>query len=181
MKGNHSLPRYSTSINFFEEGNFIVIHGGKFDDSHNNESSLNDTFLLELYKLEWLRIDFGEENNNVFRRFNHCSIISGKNLIIFGGMNENNYIGTQLFVVNLDPDITSEKWNKGKELFGLNFGIDNNNISIIKTGNNSQNNYKIKKLKFKNEKLNNIRTDFKKRKSKLILKEKAFSDDLSKY
>jgi hypothetical protein len=29
-------------------------------------------------------------------------------------MNENNYIGTQLFVVNLDPDITSEKWNKGK-------------------------------------------------------------------
>ena len=96
-------------------------------------------------------------------------------------MNENNYIGTQLFVVNLDPDIASEKLNKGKELFGLNFGIDNNNMSIIKTGNNSPNNNKIKKLKFKNEKFNNIKTDFKKRKSKLILKEKVFSDDLSKY
>ena len=178
-EGKPPLPRYSTSINFFEDGNFIVIHGGKFDDSYNNESSLNDTFLLELYRLEWLRIDFGDENNNVYRRFNHCSIISGKNLIIFGGMNENNYIGTQLFVVNLDPDIASEKL-KGKELFGLNFGIDNN-VSIIKTGNNSPNNNKIKKLKFKNEKFNNIKTDFKKRKSKLILKEKVFSDDLSKY
>ena len=177
-EGKPPLPRYSTSINYFEDGNFIVIHGGKFDDLYKNESSLNDTYLLELYRLEWLRIDFGEDNNNVFRRFNHCSIISGKNLIIFGGMNENNYIGTQLFVVNLDPDIASEKLNKGKEIIGLNFGIDNNNISIIKSINNSPNNNKTKKSSFR---FNKIKTDFKKKKNKLILKEKVFSDDLSKY
>ena len=86
-------------------------------------------------------------------------------------MNENNNIGTQLFVVNLDPDIASEKLNKGKELFGLNLGIDNNNISIIKSGNNSPSTNKIKQLKYKNEKFNKIKSDFKKKKNKLILKE----------
>jgi hypothetical protein len=179
-EGKPPSPRYSTSINYFEEGNFIVIHGGKFDDLYKNESSLNDTYLLELYRLEWLRIDFGEENNNVFRRFNHCSIICGKNLIIFGGMNENNYIGSQLFVVNLDPDLASEKL-KGKELSELNFGIDNNIFSLAKSINNSRTNSKIKKINFKDENNYKIKTDFKKRKNKIILKEKVLSDDLSKY
>ena len=38
----------------------------------------------------------------VISRYGHKSSIFSNKLIIFGGMNNNNYIGSSLFIVNLD-------------------------------------------------------------------------------
>ena len=101
--GKKPLPRYFHSMNFYENGNFIIIHGGRND--FNNESfALNDTFILNLYNFDWIIIILYNNffNFKVLNRCAHSSIIYNNKLIIFGGMNNNNYLGSILFIINLD-------------------------------------------------------------------------------
>ena len=101
--GKKPLPRYFHSMNFYENGNFIIIHGGRND--FNNESfALNDTFILNLYNFDWIKIILYNNffNFKVLNRCAHSSIIYNNKLIIFGGMNNNNYLGSILFIINLD-------------------------------------------------------------------------------
>ena len=102
-KGKPPIPRYAHSMNFYERGNYVIIHGGRNDTCVDN-SSLNDTFLLNLENLEWIEVTlFSNINNfNVAHRCSHQSIIYSDKLIIFGGMNNNNFLGSSLFVINLD-------------------------------------------------------------------------------
>ena len=67
--------------------------------------ALNDTFILNLDNFNWMKIElYNNEisNFNVFCRCGHQSVIYSNKLIIIGGMNSNNYIGSSLFIVNLD-------------------------------------------------------------------------------
>jgi len=65
-------------MNYYEEGNFLIIHGGRNDKS-NDSFALCDTFLLELRKLEWLEVKiFSENYTQVFNRCGHSSIIHCK-------------------------------------------------------------------------------------------------------
>jgi hypothetical protein len=66
-------------MSFFEEGNFIIIHGGRSDENENN-FALYDTYLLELSKLEWIQVELFQQNVNeskVFNRCGHSSVIYG--------------------------------------------------------------------------------------------------------
>ena len=72
-----------------------------------SSNCFNDTYLLELYRLEWIRVVF-EEDVKVMSRFNHGAVVSGRNLIIFGGMNGKEYLGSGLFVINLDPEMAAQ-------------------------------------------------------------------------
>ena len=74
--GSPPCPRYSHSMNFYEEGNYLIIHGGRND--YSSESfALNDTYLLELYRLEWIkvRIFFDSPRTKVFNRCGHAAIV----------------------------------------------------------------------------------------------------------
>ena len=94
-------PRYLCSMNFFEKGNFIIIHGGKA--KINMESfALSDTYLFELYRYQWLRVDYGDKNYIVKKRCSHCSVICDEKLFIFGGINDGVFNGSKFFVINLD-------------------------------------------------------------------------------
>ena len=104
--GKGPSPRYLSSLNFFEEGNFLIVHGGR-NDYDNSSCAFNDTYVFELYRLEWLRVVF-DESIKVMRRYSHGSIVSGRNLIIFGGMNGNHFLGSGLFIINLDPEMAAQ-------------------------------------------------------------------------
>ena len=99
------------------------------NDTCVDNSSLNDTFLLNLENLEWIEVTlFSNINNfNVAHRCSHQSIIYSDKLIIFGGMNNNNFLGSSLFVINLDFSYRNDfKTNIERQLIELN---DKNNKS----------------------------------------------------
>jgi hypothetical protein len=101
--GKKPIPRYGHTLNFYEKGNYLILHGGR-NDLNNNSFALNDTWLLELTRLEWCEAILYQTQGQ-FRLFHRCfhgSVIFGDNLIIYGGMNNNNYIGSSLFIINLD-------------------------------------------------------------------------------
>ena len=102
-KGKPPSPRCFHSMDFYEKGNFLIIHGGR-NDFLSQTSALNDTFIYDLENFEWLKIELYSNNKDfkVISRYGHKSTIFSNKLIIFGGMNNNNYIGSSLFIVNLD-------------------------------------------------------------------------------
>jgi hypothetical protein len=102
-KGVPPSPRYFHSMNFFEKSKSIIIHGGR-NDNLSSSSGLNDTFILDLLDFNWIKVHLYSNVNNfkVISRFGHNSSIFSNKLIIFGGMNNNNYIGSSIFIINLD-------------------------------------------------------------------------------
>ena len=102
-KGKPPRPRFNHSMNFYERGNLLIIHGGR-NDNLSETSAFDDTFVLDLEIFEWFSVELYSHLSEfkVLSRCGHQSIIYNNKLIIFGGMNNNNYIGSSLFIVNLD-------------------------------------------------------------------------------
>ena len=102
-KGKPPSPRYFHSMSFYERGNFLIIHGGR-NDSLSDNIALNDTFLFDLENFDWLRVELysGIKEFKVLNRCGHQSMIYLDKLIIVGGMNNNNYLGSSLMIVNMD-------------------------------------------------------------------------------
>ena len=102
-KGKKPLPRYFHSMNFYEKGHYIIIHGGR-NDFRSDSFALNDTHIFSLTKLEWHEIILYSNSSDfrVLTRCGHSSVIYSNKLVIFGGMNCNNYLGSSLFVINLN-------------------------------------------------------------------------------
>ena len=104
-KGVKPTARYFHSMSYYERGNFLIIHGGR-NDFNNDSFALNDTFIFDLEFLEWHRVILYSniEGFKVMPRCAHKSVIHNNKLIIFGGMNNQSYIGSCLFIIKLDPD-----------------------------------------------------------------------------
>ena len=102
-KGKPPSPRCFHSMDYYEKSNILIIHGGR-NDALSATSALNDTFILDLENFEWMNIELYSNTKDfkVISRYGHKSSIFSNKLIIFGGMNNNNYIGSSLFIVNLD-------------------------------------------------------------------------------
>ena len=130
--GKPPCPRYLCSMNFFEKGNFIVIHGGKAK-INNGKFALNDTYLFELYRYEWIRVDYGEKESIVKGRFSHCSVICRNKLFIFGGINDEFYNGSNFFIINLDVNKAKDSLiaNKNKNMLNKLHFHNSNNFNII--------------------------------------------------
>ena len=101
--GKPPCPRYLFSMNFYEQENFIIIHGGK-TKSLKSEQILNDTFLFELMRFQWIKVLHGCFDQIVKPRFSHAGIIYNKRLIIFGGVNEQGFSGSNFFLVKLSAE-----------------------------------------------------------------------------
>ena len=102
-KGKPPIPRYFHTMNYFERGNYLIVHGGR-NDSLSDNSALNDTFLLNLENFEWIEATLFSDVDGfkVLNRCGHQSIIFYDKLIILGGMNNNTFLGSNLFIINLD-------------------------------------------------------------------------------
>ena len=101
--GKPPSPRYFHSMNYYEKANYLIIHGGRNDDL-SSTSALDDTYILDLENFGWVNVKLYSNTNQfkVISRYGHKSAIFSNKLIIFGGMNNNNFIGSSLFIVNLD-------------------------------------------------------------------------------
>ena len=156
INGKRPCPRYFHTMNYFEKKNIIIIHGGR-NDNKSESFALNDTYLFNLESLTWMEIELYSNNIEfkIFSRCAHCSFIYRNKLIICGGMNNNNYLGSSLFIINLDEnykpkienhkeimsDYSNEKKNDSEDNFSdddqdknetLNKEIDNlNQIGMI--------------------------------------------------
>ena len=144
--GNQPCPRYDTSLNFYERGNILIVHGGrKFNNE--KEYGLNDTFILDLSSFNWVEVEYFNKNCKVPPRYFHQAIIIKGELFIFGGINENEYIGSEMLILDLNSNSKCIK-EKNAMLFKTNKQNDlpnrNNNIDNQK---NNKSNEKINKLK----------------------------------
>ena len=135
-------------MNYYDKGNILIIHGGR-NDVVSEVSALSDTFVFDLENFEWMQVTLYSQLNKfkVLSRCGHQSVIFSNKLIILGGMNNNNYVGSALFIVNLD------------------FNYSNNNKSAEQM--------LIKELESKNDveskkKLNKIKSDLKKNQLGLV-------------
>ena len=101
--GNPPCPRYYHTMNYFEKSNFLIVHGGR-NDILSSTSALDDTYVLDLTNFGWMKIILYSNlpDFKVFSRYGHKSTIFLDKLIILGGVNNSNYIGSSLFIVNLD-------------------------------------------------------------------------------
>ena len=108
IKGKKPSERYFHSMNYYEPGNFLIVHGGR-NDTKSESFALNDTYIFDLDLYQWLQIDLfsNTENFKVVPRCSHDSVIYSDNLIIFGGMNNQSYLGSSLFVISLNADFSN--------------------------------------------------------------------------
>ena len=117
-KGKPPCPRYLCSMNYFEQGNFIIIHGGK-TKSLRNENILKDTYLFELFKFEWIKVNYGCLDSTIKPRFSHAGVIYHKKLIIFGGVNEQGFNGSNFFLIKLETESNPELFTKKKNILDI--------------------------------------------------------------
>ena len=145
-KGKPPIARYFHSMNFYERGNYVIIHGGR-NDIFSDKSALNDTFLLNLENFEWLEVKLYSNisNFNVANRCGHQSIIYSDKLIILGGMNNNNYLGSSLLIINLDFSYSNNpfKDNVESKLMELS---DINSANAIKKAAQIKKDLKLKEI-----------------------------------
>lgn len=112
VKGKKPPGRYCHSMNFYEPGNFLIIHGGR-NDSQSDSFALDDTYIFDLDLFQWNKIDLISNSLDfkVMPRCAHDSVIYSDKLIIFGGMNNHNYLGTSLFIISLNDDFSNNNSN----------------------------------------------------------------------
>ena len=103
--GTPPPPRYFHSMSYYEKGNLLIVHGGR-NDLSNDSFALNDTYIFDLEFLEWHKVTLYSniEGFKVMPRCAHKSVVHNNRLIIFGGMNNQSYIGSCLFIIRLDPE-----------------------------------------------------------------------------
>ena len=120
IKGQKPSERYFHSMNYYEPGNFLIIHGGR-NDSKSESFALNDTYIFDLDIYQWVKVDlmFNSADYKILPRCSHDSVIYADTLIIFGGMNNQSYLGSSLFIISLNSEISS-----------LNKNTNNNNLNI---------------------------------------------------
>ena len=109
VKGVKPKPRYFHSMNYYEPGDFLIIHGGR-NDYQNESFALDDTFIFNLNFLQWHKIHLYSNmiGFKIIPRCAHKSVIYSNKLIIFGGMNNLNYLGSSFFIINLSDDYSPE-------------------------------------------------------------------------
>jgi hypothetical protein len=91
--GSPPPPRYLHTLNFYEEGNYLIVHGGRNDLISSDSFALNDTYVLDLSKLVWIEVKIFSESPkfNIFNRCGHSAIVYSKYLNKFS--KQINYIG----------------------------------------------------------------------------------------
>eukprot|EP00347_Sterkiella_histriomuscorum_P004971 403358389 len=101
--GKMPPPRYNHSMNYSEEQNLLVVYGGRCDfaaKKTNYQQILDDVWVFFLENLTWYQVIC---TGSIPReRFSHCACIVGTQLLIFGGLNGENFLYPELYCLELD-------------------------------------------------------------------------------
>ena len=102
-KGMTPSKRYGASMSYYESGNLVIIHGGR-NNSGTYNYVLNDTFLLDLYSLNWMQVEYYDKSKKIFPRFFHQSFVSDNYFFVFGGTDGLNYLGSEMLILEMDSN-----------------------------------------------------------------------------
>ena len=88
--GKQPKARYMHQMEFYKEGNFVMVIGGR-NDSDVENSVLDDIWLLYLNNLEWQKVTVTSGSGalvltTMIPRCNFCSVLLGSKVIIAGGI-----------------------------------------------------------------------------------------------
>ena len=149
--GKPPSPRYLFSMNFYEQENFIIIHGGK-TKSLKSEQILNDTYLLDLMRFQWIKVLHGSFDQIVKPRCSHAGIIYNKRLIIFGGVNEQGFSGSNFFLIKLNTELNEDIFFKNKNAVNKRLLLTMKTYRENKETNNGENKFNKNGKKEENNK-----------------------------
>ena len=96
VKGTLPEGRQNATLNFYEALNVLILFGGQ----NQRQEYLNDLFVLDLDTFNWMKVLLYQDIPMI--RSEHCSAIINNQLVIFGGINGEIYVGSDIFIVNLD-------------------------------------------------------------------------------
>lgn len=96
--GEPPSPRISSTIDFYPNLNFLILHGGRNDTIE--KSFFNDFFVLDLETMNWTKGIFKKEVS--IERAEHQSMVFGNKLLILGGVNINSFMNFDFSIINLD-------------------------------------------------------------------------------
>lgn len=105
-------PRYHHSMNFVVSMASVVIYGGRNDSGF--PGFFSDIHILRLDTLTWLSCQI--HGDELCRRSSHGVCVSGTQLFIFGGTNDEGYANTAMAALELDQTLAKEYTSKEKML-----------------------------------------------------------------
>ena len=104
-QGKTPPPRFGHSMVHIPDLNIIVISGGRNDVGANTDSYLGcykDIHILHLERLRWLQVTYGGVEKSP--RFSHVAGCFGTRMVVFGGLNFETYIPSELEITELDQE-----------------------------------------------------------------------------
>jgi len=94
-EGNGPSPRICSSMSYYEDLNIIIVHGGTDRDK---KYFMSDLYILDMDKLRWAKVLI--YNGLPEERCEHSSFMMHSKMLIFGGLNQVKYIGSELYVLD---------------------------------------------------------------------------------
>ena len=92
-------------MNYMPSIGMLAIYGGRNDniETNYNQPVLDDLWLLKVETMEYIEVQVAGRIQPQ-PRFNHCSQVHDKQLIIFGGQKSNFQVSKEILYINLDQD-----------------------------------------------------------------------------
>jgi hypothetical protein len=98
LHGKGPCERFNSSMTFYEDLEILIIHGGRNDLMTNNV--FNDFYILDVCKFNWIKINVFDKDPKY--RSEHSILCLSNKLYIFGGTDGQQYVGSDLYIINLD-------------------------------------------------------------------------------
>ena len=96
--GKAPVGRINASLNYYAQGNMLILHGGC---GIQEEETYSDVWILDLEGSVWMKVEI--KGDIPINRHSHLSNIFGNELFIFGGIYENKVAGKEIYKITLNP------------------------------------------------------------------------------
>jgi hypothetical protein len=96
VKGDIPEGMKNASLNYYEPLNVLILFGGE----NVRQEFSNYLHFLDLESFKWVKISLYE--SIPLERSSHCCVLFQHQLIIFGGLNAEKYVGSNIYIINLD-------------------------------------------------------------------------------
>ena len=107
IQGKGPQPRYQHTMDLIESQGYIVIYGG-INDTGKDMIYLSDLWILNLRDLIWIEVFVNTTHEDQIQRAGHCSFALDSQLFVFGGLNQQGYLNSDLLVFEFDQKKVKE-------------------------------------------------------------------------
>ena len=149
-EGPVPCPRYGHTMNYYPNKGILVVFGGRNDENYEmlKTSFLNDIWILWLRDLTWVKWVPKETDYDPEPRYLHCSTNIDGGILVFGGLSENNYCNSVVYVLDIETSIYKLKTRgmANKKNKSVDKKIKSKEIDFTRTGSTSNLKLDLKKI-----------------------------------